>query len=115
MASAWLPPVPPWSPTDKSSFAYQSVAQRWPTIITSAIDALYQASYALSYSSDRSIAEEKSAEAKVIIERLSKLKHDMGRDKPLETIGQDGGDDTKEYDQVIRSNQYTWFTAPCKY
>ncbi|UZJ54649.1 hypothetical protein CBS101457_003969 [Exobasidium rhododendri] len=112
MASAWLPSVPPWSATDKSSFAYLSVAQRWPTIITSAIDALYQASYALSYSSDQQLAEKKSEEAKVIIERLSKLKHDMGRDRSLETLGEDGGDGTEEYDQVINEHHWTWFTAP---
>lgn len=96
------------------SFAYQSVAQRWPTIITSSIDALYQASYALSYSSRRSEAVAKTEEAKAIIERLSKLKHDMGRDRALETIDKDGGDDTKGYNEVIEANEWTWFTAPCE-
>lgn len=96
------------------SFAYQSVAHRWPTIITSAIDSLYQASYALSYSSNRILAEKKTAEAKIIIERLSKLKHDMGRDRPLEVIGNDGGDVTDDYDRIVKSNEWTWFTAPCE-
>lgn len=112
MASAWLPPVEPCSPADKQSFAYKSVSQRWPTIITSAIDALYQASYALSYSSDRQLAEAKIQESKEIVERMSKLKHDMGRDRPLEQIGDDGGDPTDEYDQVIQQNGWTWFSAP---
>lgn len=113
MASAWLPPVEPWSPKDKDSFAFQSVAHRWPTIITSAIDALYQASYALSYSSNRSVADAKIDEAKAIVERLSKLKHDMGRDRPLEKIGNDGGDPTDEFDSVVERNNWTWYSAPC--
>lgn len=97
-----------------ASFAFQSVAKRWPTIITSAIDGLYQASHALSYSSNQTAAESKVQEAKILIERLSKLKHDMGRDRPLEVIGEDGGDSTVEYDDVVISNDWTWFTAPCR-
>lgn len=112
MASAWLPPQEPWSPTIEGSFARTSVAKRWPSILTSAIDALYQASFALSYSSDRQMAEAKINESKEIVEKLSKLKHDMGRDKPLELIGDDGGDSTEEYDAVVKENGWTWFTAP---
>ena len=113
MASAWEPSVAPWSATLKDSFAFKSVSQRWPTIITSAIDALYQASYALSYSSERNIAEEKIQESKELVEKLSKLKHDMGRDKGLEKIIEDGGDPVNEYNAVLDKNpSWTWFTAP---
>lgn len=116
MASAWEPPVAPWSAKTKNSFAFKSVSQRWPTIITSAIDALYQASYALSYSSERDLAEEKIQESKELVERLSKLKHDMGRDKVLEKIVEDGGDPVNEYNSVLDKNKdWTWFTAPWLY
>lgn len=53
-------------------------------------------------------------ESKALVEKLSKLKHDMSRDKPLEKLDQDGGDPVDEYDQVIEKNNWTWFSAPCE-
>lgn len=43
--------------------------------------------------------------------RLSKLKHDIGRDRPLEPLRQDSGPDVKLYNSIIEREQPTWFNA----
>lgn len=91
----------PWSAVDKDSFAFESTAKRWPIILSQAIDALYQASSTSGVSSSS------------LIESLSRLKHDIGRDKNLEDIPQDSGPSVKLYNDQLRHLGYpTWFSAP---
>ena len=77
------------------------------------ISALHNAAHALSYS--HSPQSDKIAEASVIIERLSKLKHDMGRDHKLEPIPDDGGASPAGYNDVLQQEGWTWFNAPCEW
>ncbi|KAJ1020883.1 hypothetical protein NDA18_005731 [Ustilago nuda] len=112
----WSPPVAPSSATDKSSFAYQSTVHRWPAILTRVIDGIYSANHALSYSRTNQSA--KIEEGKQIIEKVAALKHDMGRDRPLEPIGvvagqdADNGPSTELFDSTIEKEKWTWFKAP---
>ncbi|PWN22259.1 DUF89-domain-containing protein [Microstroma glucosiphilum] len=102
---------PPSSASDKQSFAYESTAKRWPTILTQAIDGLYQAASALSSSSSAQDVRAKVDESKSIIEKLSKLKHDIGRDHPLHKLEQDSGPSVDLYNSIIEEEKPTWFTA----
>ena len=104
MSSPWTPPVPLTSASDKSSFAYESTVKRWPAILTQVIDGLYSASYTLG-------ASDASDEAKRIIERIAALKHDMGRDRPLQPINAQDPD-TSLFDKTIAHNNWSWFSAP---
>ena len=61
-----------------NSFAYASVVRRWPSIITNVIDAVYQ-----SNALDKDASAEKLDDGKAIIQSLSKLRHEMGRDQAL--------------------------------
>lgn len=101
----------PWSAKDQTSFAFESTARRWPTILTQAVDALYNAAAALSSSSSASDTAAKVEESKVIIEKLAKLKHDIGRDRPLEKLTQDGGPNVTLYNDIIERDSPTWFNA----
>ena len=52
-------------------------------IITNVIDCVYQANHDLEVSTENHENAPRIAEGKAIIEQASKLKHDMGRDRPL--------------------------------
>ncbi|GJE89042.1 protein-glutamate O-methyltransferase family protein [Phanerochaete sordida] len=117
-------PYPPYDPTDKSGFSYETVVKRWPVILTGIIDTIYKVDHELGVSlhtlpagSDEVLAaEEKIKEGKGIIEKISKLKYDMARDRPLELIPQDGEAYVKEYNEELerlaQDKKNTWFTAP---
>lgn len=76
--------------------SYETVVKRWPVIITGVIDAIYRINHDLSLSSDPDLQKlgdisvvdretrERIEEGKKLIEKLSKLKYEMGRDKPLQ-------------------------------
>ena len=72
-------------------YSYETVAKRWPIIITGIIDTVYRMDHDLgmkvsenSPDVDAVAANEKIAEGKTIIEKISKLKYEMARDRPLE-------------------------------
>ena len=73
-------------------FSYETVVKRWPIILTGVIDTIYRVDHEIGVSiptlpagSEEAIrAEEKINEGKMIIEKISKLKYDMARDRPLE-------------------------------
>lgn len=71
------------------------MVKRWPIILTGIIDTIYRIDHELSVSlpaaggTDKAEvpqAEEKLAEGKLIIEKISKLKYDMARDRLLECV-----------------------------
>ena len=72
--------------------SYETVVKRWPVILTGIIDTIYRIDHeigvslpTLPASSDETArAEEKINEGKAIIEKISKLKYEMARDRPLE-------------------------------
>ncbi|KAG6841397.1 hypothetical protein C0991_011561 [Blastosporella zonata] len=63
-----------------------------------------------------STLEGKINEGKAIIEKLSQLKYQMGRDHPLERIPNDGEAHinvyNEELDRLVGLGNNTWFTAP---
>ncbi|OCH91307.1 DUF89 domain-containing protein [Obba rivulosa] len=116
-------PYPPYDPTDKSSFAYTTVLKRWPVILTSVIDNIYRSNHELGTSSasdtgreENYLIEERISEGKAIIEKISKLKYEMGRDRVLEPIVEDGEAMVEEYNnelaRLAQQGKNTWFTAP---
>ncbi len=122
--------------------------KRWPIILTGIIDTIYRADHDISVtlpslaagSTEEVEAQAKISEGKGIIEKISKLKYDMARDRPLEyvcyfvmpmlcqskdynrfwcftrSIPADGEAWTEEYNdflnQLAERKQNTWFTAP---
>ena len=68
------------------------MVKRWPIILTGIIDTIYRLDHEIGVSlptlpagSDEAAhAEEKIGEGKAIIERISRLKYEMARDRPLE-------------------------------
>ncbi|KAG6828033.1 hypothetical protein H0H92_009570 [Tricholoma furcatifolium] len=117
-------PWPPYDPTDKSGFSYDTVVKRWPIIITGVIDQLHRDCHGLAMESqqagaDTATLEAKIAEGRAIIEKLSKLKYEMGRDHPLPPIPDDGEPAVETYNKELErlgeSSKKTWFTAPWLY
>ncbi|KAG8690409.1 hypothetical protein FRC11_011765 [Ceratobasidium sp. 423] len=109
-------PYPPWDFTDKerqlrsydiSSDSYTTVSKRWPVIITNFIDTIYRA-----VDAEGTTNPEKVTEGKALISRLSKLKYDMSHDRPLEEIPEDGGPNSKVYNDRLQhlanSSDNTW-------
>ena len=87
--TVWLEPI---RLTCNFFASYETVVKRWPVILTSIIDNIYRVNHDLSVAqSERAahedaLAEEKIEEGKGLIEKISKLKYDMGRDRPLECV-----------------------------
>ena len=72
--------------------SYETVVKRWPIILTSIIDNIYRVNHSLSVAQsdspahENALSEEKIEEGKGLIEQISKLKYEMGRDRPLECV-----------------------------
>ncbi|KAI1390464.1 DUF89-domain-containing protein [Hypoxylon trugodes] len=98
--------TPPYLTSDKLSFAYISARDRWPVIVTQAVDDLY-----------RSVSEcqdpEKQEEGKKIIEELSRLKYELQHDRQLTPIRDDGGADVAIYNRELEQlGTPSWFNIP---
>ncbi|GAP92785.2 putative venom protein 2 [Rosellinia necatrix] len=99
----------PYLTSDKSSFAYISARDRWPIIVTGAIDDTY-----------RSVAQcddaEKRDEGKKIVEELARLKYEMQHDRQLVPIRDDGFPDVALYNHELEKlGTPTWFAVPWLY
>ncbi|KAI0086103.1 DUF89 domain-containing protein [Irpex rosettiformis] len=115
-------PYLPYDPTDKSS--YDTVVKRWQIILTGIIDTIYRIDHDISVSlpsltagsTEETQGQAKFAEGKAIIEKISQLKYDMARDRPLECIPADGevyaDEDNEVLNQLAEQKHDTWFTAP---
>ncbi|KAI0049733.1 DUF89 domain-containing protein [Auriscalpium vulgare] len=124
--SIYTPPYPPYDPIDKTGFSYETVVKRWPVILTGIIDSVYGINHELSSDipnasnpSEKAGLEEKYAEGKGLIEKVGKLKYEMGRDRALEPIEDDGETLVDEYNaelaRLADDAKNTWFTAPWLY
>ena len=73
-----------------SNRSYETVLKRWPVILTGVIDRLHRINHELTVEVKKgdsvlnTVLEEKIAEGKEIISRISGLKYRMGGDKTLE-------------------------------
>ncbi|EPS95492.1 hypothetical protein FOMPIDRAFT_1132343 [Fomitopsis schrenkii] len=116
-------PYLPYDPTDKEG--YETVVKRWPIILTSTIDNIYRVNHQLcvaqseEHTDESVLAAAKVEEGKGLIEQISKLKYDMGRDRPLERIPDDGEALVQifntELARLTEQGKGTWFTAPWLY
>ncbi|KAJ9119330.1 hypothetical protein QFC24_005801 [Naganishia onofrii] len=117
----WMLPCDQFSPKDKD---------RWPTIITNIVSTLSNEIHTLTLtlpnsddqvnstdSKEETITYIKIEEGKEIIRALSALKHDMGRNKALSDIDDDGGSNVDCYNTHLKAlreggtEDDTWFTA----
>jgi hypothetical protein len=118
-------PYPPYDPIDKAGFSYETVLKRWPVILTGVIDRLHRINHELTVEVKKgdsvlnTVLEEKIAEGKEIISRISGLKYRMGGDKTLDTIAEDDEADAEIYNSELRrlaaDAKDTWYTAPWLY
>lgn len=96
------------STSDKSSFAYISARDRWPVILTGAIDDVHRA---VSDAKD-----EKHTEGKRIIEELARLKYELQHDRKLTPLLDDGNPDIAGYNKELEQlGTPSWFNIPWLY
>ena len=65
--------------SDKTSFAYLTARDRWPVIVTQAIDDVFR-------TTRDTTDPEKIAEGKRIVEKLAKLKYELQHDRELSYV-----------------------------
>ncbi|KAG9248074.1 hypothetical protein BJ878DRAFT_92929 [Calycina marina] len=96
------------STSDKTSFAYISARDRWPVIITGAIDDVHKA---VSEAKD-----EKHTEGKRIIEELATLKYELQHDRKLSLLPDDENADIEGYNTELEQLGIpSWFNVPWLY
>ncbi|KAK9780489.1 hypothetical protein AB5N19_03814 [Seiridium cardinale] len=101
--------TPPYMTSDKTSFAYISARDRWPVIITQAIDDVYRT---ITQIDDQP----KQDEGKKIVEQLAKLKYELQHDRQLTPLQDDGKPDIALYNQELEKlGTPTWFNVPWLY
>ncbi|KAH6850428.1 hypothetical protein B0I37DRAFT_371638 [Chaetomium sp. MPI-CAGE-AT-0009] len=100
------PKLAPYSTADQTSFAWQTARQRWPIIITQAIDDAYR-------SVGSCDAGEKQEEGKKIVAELAALKYEVQHDRALTPIRDDGHPDVAGYNKELEQlGKVTWHNAP---
>ncbi|KAJ5903411.1 hypothetical protein N7504_005794 [Penicillium tannophilum] len=103
------PETPQYLTSDPSSFASVSANERWPVIITGAIDDLHRTVISCNDT-------EKENEGKGIIANLAKLKYELQHNRQLTPIEDDGHPDIASYNQELeqRGNP-VWHDVPWLY
>ncbi|KAL2015733.1 hypothetical protein VTK56DRAFT_4904 [Thermocarpiscus australiensis] len=100
------PKLPPYSTGDPTSFGYPTARERWPIIITQAIDDAYRSVAACDDATKRD-------EGKKIVEELARLKYEVQHDRPLTPIRDDGYPDVAVYNKELEQlGNITWLKAP---
>ncbi|KAF2811561.1 DUF89 domain-containing protein [Mytilinidion resinicola] len=98
--------TPPYHTSDTTSFAYFSARDRWPVIITQAIDDVYRATTAAT-------DPDTVTEGKGLINALAKLKHELQHDRLLTPLPDDGFSDIEGYNKELAAlGNPTWFNVP---
>ncbi|KAF6241862.1 hypothetical protein HO173_000574 [Letharia columbiana] len=99
-------PVAPYATSDRTSFAFISARDRWPVIVTGAIDDIHRAIVA-------SDDVPKRKEGKTILEALAKLKYEVQHDRQLTPLADDGKPDISNYNKELESlGGPNWFSVP---
>ncbi|KAK4114822.1 putative UPF0364 protein [Canariomyces notabilis] len=100
------PKIPQYSTGDPTSFAYPTARERWPVIITQAIDDAYRSVAACDDAAKRD-------EGKKIVEELARLKYEVQHDRALTPIRDDGYPDVAVYNRELEQlGNPTWLKAP---
>ncbi|QIW99434.1 hypothetical protein AMS68_004952 [Peltaster fructicola] len=88
------PKTPLSSTADQTSFAFYSARDRWPIILTGAIDDLHKAT---SQAKDTAVADE----GKRITQDLAALKYELQHNRQLTPLIADGGPDIASYNKEL--------------
>ncbi|KAI6249438.1 Damage-control phosphatase [Erysiphe necator] len=100
------PDVPIYSTADRISFSYTTARDRWPVILTGAIDDIHKA---VSETTD----EQKREEGKKITAELAKLKYELQHDRILTELSDDGQSDIAVYNRELNAiGNPTWLNCP---
>ncbi|EGD87835.1 hypothetical protein H112_04305 [Trichophyton rubrum D6] len=98
--------TPPVCTSDKETFAYISALERWPVILTGAIDDLHR-------SVIKATDEEKQKEGKEILHELAALKYELQHGRKLTPLADDGESDITIYNKELADRgELSWFDAP---
>ncbi|KAI9894472.1 MAG: hypothetical protein M1814_003230 [Vezdaea aestivalis] len=98
--------TPQYSTGDKTSFAYISARDRWPVILTGAIDDVHRACIGPRNP-------QAYEEGKVIISSIATLKYELQHNRQIAPLSDDGGDDIKAYNEELETlGQPSWFDVP---
>ncbi|KAK2875615.1 hypothetical protein FQN49_001575, partial [Arthroderma sp. PD_2] len=98
--------TPPVCTSDEKTFAYISAVERWPVILTGAIDDLYR-------SVIKSTDEDKQKEGKNILHELAGLKYELQHNRKLTPLPEDGESDIAGYNkELTERGDISWLNAP---
>ncbi|KAK9728206.1 Hairy/enhancer-of-split with YRPW motif protein 2 [Basidiobolus ranarum] len=102
------PPCEPLSGVNPGTFAYTTIKDRLPVIVTKIVDDLYRTYNALPDES-----KEKKTEAKGIISEIGELRYELQRDRELRDIVDDGDADFSVWNDCLHTyfDGKTWFSA----
>ncbi|KAL9051364.1 MAG: hypothetical protein Q9162_006066 [Coniocarpon cinnabarinum] len=106
------PQVAPYRTSDKNSFAHVSAVDRWPKIITGAIDDVHRS---VAICTDAAAA----TEGKGIVEALAKIKYELQHNRQLTPLDDDGEEDVHLYNDELRKrgnpvwHDVSWLYSEC--
>ncbi|OQO04777.1 hypothetical protein B0A48_09701 [Cryoendolithus antarcticus] len=101
--------VPQSNTADPTSFASISARERWPIILTGAIDDVHKA-----VSNEEN--PERASEGKKIVQNLATLKHELQHNRQLTPLIDDGSPDIASYNiELSQRNNPSWFSIPWLY
>ncbi|KAF2181883.1 DUF89-domain-containing protein [Zopfia rhizophila CBS 207.26] len=101
--------TPPSSTGDPTSFAYVSARERWPVIITQAIDDVHRSTWATK-------DEEESKEGKWIVSELARLKYELQHNRELSPLPDEGESDIAGYNKELEAlGRPKWHNVPWLY
>ena len=106
--------TPTYVTSDPTSFAYTSARERWPSILTGAIDDVHRTISSLA--SDR---ESDIKEGKFIVEKLATLKYELQHNRKLTPLSDDGQSDIPDYNKELEQrgnpnwHDVQWLYAEC--
>ncbi|KAG0637120.1 hypothetical protein HOY80DRAFT_924815 [Tuber brumale] len=96
----------PYRISDKDSFAYISARDRWPVILTQAVDDVFK------HTSD-SEGSDHGQEGRKIVSQIAQLKFELQHDRFITPLEDDGGDDIEGYNEELEKlGNPKWFDAP---
>ncbi|EAS30514.3 uncharacterized protein CIMG_05993 [Coccidioides immitis RS] len=102
------PKIPPILTSERQTFAYISALERWPVILTGAIDDLHRSLIKLP-----DHEEDKRKEGKDIVSQLAALKYELLHNRKLTPLEDDGEGDIETYNKELEERgELTWFNAP---
>lgn len=101
--------TPLYNTGDPTSFAYVSARERWPVILTQAIDDVHRSTYAAK-------DDETAKEGKWAVSELARLKYELQHNRKLTPLPEDGESDVAAYNKELEAlGEPTWHSVPWLY